>query len=146
MYNDFYIDTIDLDGFKSIGSQMFSTNVTTPYLTIMKDGITFNDASFAKLENCEYIRIMLNAPKKRIVVIPTTEKDIEAISWKSGSKKNSYKKLMCPGFTSILRSAWNLRPDLRYRMPGRLVNDQNRPMILYELEGAKVFEGKKIVG
>jgi len=146
MFEDFYVDAINLDGFKPIGGQMFSTNVTTPYLTIMKDGITFNDASFARLENCEYIRLMLNAQKKRIVIIPTVEKDPEAISWKSGSKKNSYKKLMCPGFTSILRNAWNLNSELRYRMPGRLVNDQNKPMILYELDGVKIFEGKKIVG
>jgi len=60
---------IDLEGFQVVNSQYFST-MNAPQMTIWCDSVSFSQAAYTQLNNCEAISIMLNKDKKQILISP----------------------------------------------------------------------------
>ena len=63
------MDMIDIfEGFKP-----FNFEEGIPYVSVTKNGVTFNKAVIMKLDYPEYIQLLINENTKQIVVLPCTK-------------------------------------------------------------------------
>ena len=79
-----------------------------------------------------YYWSQINAENKKILVVPTSSKDKDAIKWVKKTNPLEAKKFSCPKLTDNLYDAWNWDKDYIYRATGRLVTVQNKVMLYFD--------------
>ena len=84
------------------------------------------------LNSCENVLMQINAENKKILVVPTSSKDKDAIKWVKKTNPLEAKKFSCPKLTDNLYDAWNWDKDYIYRATGRLVTVQNKVMLYFD--------------
>ena len=125
---------ISMDGFKVVSSDFFYTvsRVSAPTITIWDGSIGFSKQDLILLNSCENVLLQINAADKKILVVPTTSKDKDAIRWVKKTNPLEAKKFSCPKLTDNLYDAWNWDKDYIYRATGRLVTVQNKVMLYFD--------------
>ena len=125
---------ISMDGFKVVSSDFFCTvsRVSAPTITIWDGSIGFSKQDLLLLNSCENVLMQINAENKKILVVPTSSKDKDAIKWVKKTNPLEAKKFSCPKLTDNLYDAWNWDKDYIYRATGRLVTVQNKVMLYFD--------------
>ena len=141
---DFLIQDISLDGFEIVKGQYFSKK-TEPAMTMWNTAVSFNSATFSAFGNCECIQIMVNNAKKQIIIKPSNSKEENTINWRKRPSEPMYCRLECALFTRRLFEAWKLDDACRYRMTGKLVQYQEKLMILFSFQNSETWKGKKLL-
>ena len=125
---------ISMDGFKVVSSDFFCTvsRVSAPTITVWDGSIGFSKQDLLLLNSCENVLMQINAENKKILVVPTSSKDKDAIKWVKKTNPLEAKKFSCPKLTDNLYDAWNWDKDYIYRATGRLVTVQNTVMLYFD--------------
>ena len=125
---------ISMDGFKVVSSDFFCTvsRVAAPTITVWDGSIGFSKQDLLLLNSCENVLMQINAENKKILVVPTSSKDKDAIKWVKKTNPLEAKKFSCPKLTDNLYDAWNWDKDYIYRATGRLVTVQNKVMLYFD--------------
>ena len=125
---------ISMDGFKVVSSDFFCTvsRVSAPTITVWDGNIGFSKQDLLLLNSCENVLMQINAENKKILVVPTSSKDKDAIKWVKKTNPLEAKKFSCPKLTDNLYDAWNWDKDYIYRATGRLVTVQNKVMLYFD--------------
>lgn len=125
---------ISMDGFKVVSSDFFCTvsRVSAPTITVWDGSIGFSKQDLLLLNSCENVLMQINAENKKILVVPTSSKDKDAIKWVKKTNPLEAKKFSCPKLTDNLCDAWNWDKDYIYRATGRLVTVQNKVMLYFD--------------
>ena len=125
---------ISMDGFKVVSSDFFCTvsRVSAPTITVWDGSIGFLKQDLLLLNSCENVLMQINAENKKILVVPTSSKDKDAIKWVKKTNPLEAKKFSCPKLTDNLYDAWNWDKDYIYRATGRLVTVQNKVMLYFD--------------
>lgn len=123
-----------LDGFTS-----FNFNEGAPYVSVTKNGITFNKGTVMKLQYPEYVVLYINSDTKQIA-IQVCDKDAEnSAPFCSAEKRNS----------KVLSVRWNAKDLLNtikeitgwdlsqksYKAEGRLVSEEKA--MIFDLSTAE---------
>ena len=135
---------IDLEGCQVVNSQYFST-MNEPQMTIWCDSVSFSQAAYTQLNNCEAISIMLNKDKKQILISPIQSSNGNAIVWRKGKNVTKYCKISCTTFARKLFDDWGLDDTYRYRTIGRMVQSDKKVMVLFDFSQAEKWKGDKAV-
>ncbi len=141
---DVGIKTVSLDGFQIVQRKYFSRQIE-PAMTIWDTAVAFNTASHDALNNCESIEIYVNEKEKCIAIMPVPSKDKDAVQWIRGGKKTKYNRIECTMFARQLFKSWKLDPKYHYRTPGKLVQCDNKLMILFDFSQHEVWSGSRLV-
>ncbi|WP_166554257.1 MULTISPECIES: hypothetical protein [unclassified Neglectibacter] len=138
------VEAISMDGFQVVSGEYFShfNRSVTPSCTIWNGGITFNKASLTALNNCERIRVEINARKMCLLAVPVTAKDRDAIVWRKNVKEYVPRRMESIRFSSRIYEMWGWDPDFTYRAPGRLVTVDSKVMLLYDFSSPEQWESK----
>lgn len=125
---------ISMDGFKVVSSDFFCTvsRVSAPTITVWDGSIGFSKQDLLLLNSCENVLMQINAENKKILVVPTSSKDKDAIKWVKKTNPLEAKKFSCPKLTDNLYDAWNWDKDYIYHATGRLVTVQNKVMLYFD--------------
>lgn len=125
---------ISMDGFKVVSSDFFCTvsRVSAPTITVWDGSIGFSKQDLLLLNSCENVLMQINAENKKILVVPTSSKDKDAIKWVKKTNPLEAKKFSCPKLTDNLYDAWNWDKEYIYRATGRLVTVQNKVMLYFD--------------
>lgn len=125
---------ISMDGFKVVSSDFFCTvsRVSAPTITVWDGSIGFSKQDLLLLNSCENVLMQINAENKKILVVPMSSKDKDAIKWVKKTNPLEAKKFSCPKLTDNLYDAWNWDKDYIYRATGRLVTVQNKVMLYFD--------------
>ena len=125
---------ISMDGFKVVSSDFCCTvsRVSAPTITVWDGSIGFSKQDLLLLNSCENVLMQINAENKKILVVPTSSKDKDAIKWVKKTNPLEAKKFSCPKLTDNLYDAWNWDKDYIYRATGRLVTVQNKVMLYFD--------------
>ena len=125
---------ISMDGFKVVSSDFFCTvsRVSAPTITVWDGSIGFSKQDLLLLNSCENVLMQINAENKKILVVPTSSKDKDAIKWVKKTNPLEAKKFSCPKLTDNLYDAWNWDKDYIYRATGRLATVQNKVMLYFD--------------
>ena len=125
---------ISMDGFKVVSSDFFCmvSRASAPTITVWDGSIGFSKQDLLLLNSCENVLMQINAENKKILVVPTSSKDKDAIKWVKKTNPLEAKKFSCPKLTDNLYDAWNWDKDYIYRATGRLVTVQNKVMLYFD--------------
>ena len=133
---------ISLEGFQVVRSQYFS-RMLEPAMTIWSTSIAFNTISFAALNNCDMVQILVHEKDKSIIVRPVNSKDPDAVNWKKNNTK--YSRLECSAFAKQLFEMWGLDANNRYRTMGKVVQCDKKVMLYFNFKNAESWKGTKLV-
>lgn len=128
------VTDISLEGFKVVSSDYFyaPTRMQVPTLTVWDGSIGFSRQDLAMLNNCENVMIQVNTESRKIIVIPSTSKDKDAVRWIKRTNPLEARKLTCKRLTDSLYSAWEWDINYIYRTTGKLVTANNKVMLLFD--------------
>lgn len=135
---------VNLDGFQIVNSSLFST-LSSPSMTIWIDSVSFNQAAYQALNNCEAISIMVNNKSRSILIGTVLSSSPNAVMWKKSKDFVKYSKISCATFTHQLFEEWQLDSRVRYKAVGRMVQADKKVMILFEFSMAEKWCGDKVV-
>lgn len=123
------------DSFKS-----FNFDEGVPYVSITKNGVTFNKAVIMKLNYPANVVLLINAEEKVIAIQKCTpeaknsttfykenEKNILSVRWNARDLLNTLQEI----------TGWNLSTD-SYRVDGTLILEENA--MLFDLKTAKILK------
>ncbi len=128
------VNEISLEGFKVVSGDFFvvSTRIQAPTLTIWETCIGFSKQDLTMLNACENVLIKINSADRKILVIPTTSKDKDAVRWVKKLSPLEARKINCPKLTENLFKTWGWDVNYIYRSTGRLVTSGNKVMLLFD--------------
>ena len=135
---------LDLDGFQVVNSSLFCS-MSSPTMSIWNDSISFSQATYIALNNCEAISIMVNHKIRSILIGTVQSSSPNAVAWKKGKEVVKYSKISCATFTRQLFEEWGLDSEARYKAIGRMVQAEKKVMILFEFANAEKWYGDKVV-
>lgn len=140
------IKSISLEGFQVVKCKYFSRQ-SEPVMSLFPSAISFNTAAHNALHNCEYIEILLNEKKKCIAIIPasSSKDDSEAVRWQCGKDRPKYLRIECSAFTKPIFQAWKLNKDFHYKTMGKLVQCDQKVMLLFDFNEKEVWNGMSMV-
>lgn len=121
-----------LEGFETI-----NLAVGSPYMSVTKNGITFNKASIVKLGKPSHVKLLMNKKDKLIAIQPCSKDDQDATSffkpkksglvtvrWNNGELINTVARLM----------SWDLEENVR-RIDGMYWEEDNA--MVFDLKQAR---------
>lgn len=140
------LSEINLDGFQVVSSDFFCSvsRVSAPTLTVWDGSIGFSKQDLLLLNSCENVIIQIHSSEKRILVIPSTSKDKDAIRWIKKTNPLEARKFSCPKLTDKLYDAWGWDKDLIYRTTGRLVTVQNKVMLFFDFSNPEKWKRPEV--
>lgn len=122
-----------LEGFETV-----LLTVGAPYISVTKNGVTFNKAAIVKLGKPSHVKLMMNKEKNMLAVQPCNESEQEAtpffkpkksglisVRWNNSEFINTISKMM----------KWNL-DETGYRIDGEYWDDDNA--MVFDLKTAKI--------
>jgi len=123
-----------LDGFVPFN---FAEGV--PYVSITKNGVTFNKGVIMKLQFPHYVRLLINTTAKQVALQACTEGMENAVPFCSEDKKDSKVLSIRWNGKDLLNTlsdmmSWNLNASA-YRIDGKLIQTDNA--ILFDFAEAK---------
>lgn len=123
-----------LDGFVPFN---FAEGV--PYVSVTKNGVTFNKGVIMKLQFPNYVRLLINAATKQVALQVCTEETENAVPFCSEDKKDSKALSIRWNGKDLLNTlsdmmSWNLNTSA-YRVDGKLIQSDNA--ILFDFAEAK---------
>ena len=123
------------------GFTSFNFEEGVPYVSITKNGVTFNKAVIMKLDYPEFVQLLINPNSKQIAIRACKEYDQNRIAF---YKKKENSKILSVRWNvkDLLNTlqeitGWNLTSD-GYRIDGTLIKEENA--ILFDLN-----HGKKLI-
>ena len=108
------------------------TNSKTLILCTKANLAPEDKAALTAVNNCERIRIEVNAQAKAILVVPVTIKDRDNVRWTKSQKEPAPRKIECVAFASQLYKIWNWNREETYRATGRVVKADKKVMLLFD--------------
>ena len=71
------VNEISLEGFKIVSGDFFCTvsRVSAPTMTVWDGSIGFSKQDLILLNSCENVIMQINAPERRVLIIPSSSKD-----------------------------------------------------------------------
>ena len=136
------VNEISMDGFKVVSSDYFyiPSRMQAPTITIWDGIIGFSKQDLIMLNSCENILLHVNLEERKILIVPTTSKDKDAIKWLKRTNPLEAKKPACPRLTAKLFDAWKWDKDYNYRAVGKLVTAGNKVMLLFDFSNPEKWK------
>ena len=140
------VNEISLDGFQVVSGDFFTmtTRTSEPTFTLWDGSIGFSKQDILLLNSCENIRIHINSAEKKIIVIPTTSNDKDALRWIKKMTPLEARKVSCGKLTDKLYEAWKFDKDYIYRSMGKLVTSGNKVMLLFDFTSPEKWKRPEV--
>lgn len=138
-------EEISLEGFQIVKSETFThmPRKGEPSCSIWPNRLSFNKLSLQVLNNCEYVRMEVHPYEKKMLVIPVTSKDKDAIRWVKGQHELNIRYFESRRFGDDVYGAWGLDETLNYRAPGHLVTSNGKVMLMFDFAKAESWKTKE---
>lgn len=143
-------DEIDLGEYEIVRPEFFA-HIKEPALTVNVDKIGVNTACVRLMPDVEYVQILVNRKKKKLLLKPCDEIEITGYRW--GRTKDG-KRYPSPRtgepFVLTLCKIMDWNPDYRYKVLGKMVRANGQALIAFDLTSSECFpkvvnrDGKKV--
>lgn len=113
---------MNLEGFKPV-----ALIAGAPYISVTRNGISFNKSCLAKMDFPSDIIFMINAEKKMVAIQKCNPEDENAIAFfRKSSKKNAYVRWNNQDLLSTISNqmTWNLDEKM-YKIDGQYIPEEN---------------------
>ena len=131
-------DNFNYSGYQVVRGEFFA-HLKEPSITFNNCKIYVNSSCLNKFPNTEFIQILVNKEKKKLVVRPCTEDERDSFCWCSKSKKRKPKHITCRIFYAKIFNMMNWNPEYRYKLIGKLINSNNESIFVFDLNAAQTY-------
>ena len=127
------------------GFQAFNFEEGVPYVSVTKNGVTFNKAVIMKMGYPEYVVLLINAGEKKIALKKCTQdtpnhtsfykenaKNILSVRWNAKDLLNTLQDM----------TGWDLSQNA-YRIDGNLIKEEEAMMFELRCHTAMLFDIKR---
>ncbi len=139
-----YWENIDTNGYGIVPSSLFNSMDRPPTITLYPDKITFSQEAHTALNNCTAILLLINYEEQSIIIKAATTSDDNAIEWVTKDKEKYISQLNCPSLGRYIYKEWDWDRGYRYRISGRLVKGDRKPILLFDCrDNVKAYKIKE---
>ena len=135
-------EQFSFDGFQVVRGEFFS-HLREPSITFCDSRIYANSACVNKLQNAEYVQILVNSETKKIVIKPCKEDDKDSFLWRTSRKDRegfNPKHITCRVFFAKIFELMKWNIDNRYKLLGKLIKSGADYLFVFDLNSAETFE------
>jgi hypothetical protein len=134
------VDSFDFEGYEVVRREFFS-KVNCPAMTLKYGSVNFNVRAIRKLDECQFIQILINPEKKRIIAKPCQEDEKDSVQWSKINKhgKVEPRKITGKVFTAQLYNdmKWNINATTK--VLGTLLTSKGEKLFVFELINAEAY-------
>lgn len=123
-----------LEGFKT-----FNFNEGVPYVSLTKNGLTFNKSVVMKLDYPEFVLLLINADERKIAIKKCTEDTPNSVSFYKKNEKRFFSvRWNARDLLNTLQdmAGWDLSKE-SYRIDGNLIKEEGA--MLFDFTNAKLL-------
>lgn len=128
----------DLTGYQVVRGQFLTARSELPCMTISTEKIVFNTSCGRKLQDYDYIQLLLHPTERKMAIRPCEEGDAFSIAWRKQKNGQPYnmKILSCPYFIKALMQIMDWNPDFNYRILGTWIEKGQDCLMVFNLSKA----------
>jgi len=126
----------DYSGYQVVHGDFFS-RFSEPNISFYNYIIYVNSACIKKLQNTNFIQILINPETKKMVIRPSKENAKDSFRWCNA--KSVPKRIVCKIFFSKVMELmkWNL--NCRYRLTGKAIQTDQDILLIFDLNTPEIF-------
>ncbi|WP_196808584.1 integrase [Butyrivibrio sp. AC2005] len=131
-------DSFSYEDFQVVRGEFFA-HVFEPSITFSDSKVYVNTACVKKLPETDYIQILINKEKKKLVVRPCNEDERDSFRWCSATAKRSPKQVTCRPFFAMLCDEMGWDPNYRYKFLGKMIKSKGESIFLFDLSSPEIY-------
>ncbi len=131
-------DTFSYDDFQDVRGEFFA-HVFEPSITFSDSKVYVNTACVKKLPSTDYIQILINKEKKKLIVRPCREDERDSFRWCSATAKRTPKQVTCRPFFAMLCDEMGWDPNYRYKLLGKMIRSNGEDLFLFDLTAPEIY-------
>lgn len=120
----------------------FLAHIREPSFSFCDGKIGVNTACIRRMQDVDYVQLLINPHEKKLAVRPAREEDIFSFQWASTGKNGKRTPRQVTGRIVFMKifdmMGWN--PDYRYKIVGKLVKANGELLYLFDLNDRQTFE------
>ena len=141
-------DSFSYKGYQVVRGEFFA-HMYEPSLCFNQSKVYVNTGCLKRLQDVDYVQILVNAEEKKLVIRPAGEDEKDAFSW--CSIKNDVRKpkhITCRVFFAKIVSLMSWNADYRYKLLGKVIRSGDEKLIVFDLNATEIYlrkikEGEK---
>jgi hypothetical protein len=131
-------DSFSYDDFQVVRGEFFA-HVFEPSITFAGSKVYVNTACIRKMPETDYIQILINKEKKKLVVRPCREDERDSFRWCSATAKRSPKQVTCRPFFAMLCDEMKWDSCYRYKFLGKMIRSNGESLFLFDLSAPEIY-------
>ena len=131
-------DSFSYDDFQVVRGEFFA-HVFEPSITFAGSKVYVNTACIKKMPETDYIQILINKEKKKLVVRPCREDERDSFRWCSATSKRSPKQVTCRPFFAMLCDEMKWDSSYRYKFLGKMIRSNGESLFLFDLSAPEIY-------
>lgn len=130
---------LNYNGFQIVRKEFFS-HIYEPSISFSNCKVSVNMACLRKLPDVKYIQFLVNPNTKELILRPCEEDESDSFLWYTGEDdKRKPRRISCRIFFEMLFSHMNWNPKYRYKLLGKIIENNGDYIILFNLKATEVF-------
>ncbi len=136
----------DLRGFEIARAQFFD-NIEKTCVTFSIKSMKFNKTCIRKLENAEYVEMLVHPAEHLVAIRKTTRDNRNAMHWARPGKRGECEPRIITGgaFLGTVYELFGWERDFRYRVQGVRRHRNMESVILFDMKETEVFLPREIL-
>ena len=135
-------ENFSYEGYQVVRGEFFA-HINEPSITFNGYKFNVNSACLNKMPQTDYIHILVNPAKKKLVIRPCSENDKDSqkccnTGAKTGKRNPRY--ITCKMFCAKIAALMNWDPDYRYKLLGKLIKSDNEFLFIFDLTAFEMYE------
>lgn len=126
----------------------FVSHVFDAACTFRSDSISFNSAAINKMEDSDYINILINKKSKVMIIRACHQDDPDSIKWcsrKRDTGKRVSKKITCRTFASMMYDMMGWSSENRYKIQATIIRTQEEILLVFNLCNVEIYVPRKVL-
>ena len=141
-------DTFSYKGYQVVRGEFFA-HLYEPSLCFNRSKVYVNTGCLKRMQDVDYVQILVNADEKKLVIRPAGEDEKDAFLW--CTIKNNVrrpKQITCRVFFAKIVNLMSWNADYRYKLLGKVIRSGEEKLVVFDLTATEIYlrkmkEGEK---
>lgn len=124
------------EGYQVVRREFFA-HLSEPSITFNRYKVYVNTACLRKAPDTEFVQIMVNTEKRKMLVRPCHEDEKDSFSWCTARRKP--REITCRVFFAKMMDFMNWTPEYRYKLIGKKIVSSGEQLFVFDLSAVEMF-------
>ena len=132
-------DSFSYNGYQVVRGEFFA-HLYEPSVCFNQSKIYVNTGCLKRMQDVDYVQILVNAEEKKLVIRPADEDEKDAFLWcsiKNNGRKP--KQITCRVFFAKIANLMSWNTDYRYKLLGKIIRSGEEKLIVFDLTATEIY-------